>query len=572
MVSRLLQSRLVWALLSNGLRVGGYVLILPIALKTIPEAEMEIWWLFVAVQALVIQADFGIGPSISRGLAYLLAGASSLQPGAAKSGATADPDRVAGFIQACHRVYRWVLLAAFLILIPASFFIVPKMGAGTFSRGSFGQAPSPTAADFIAEVQAAENPVADWLRLELPETVLFELTHDAMTNRVVRDLQVRDLVKALNRVAEAGPIYQADRFVGTKLRPETQRILETATTGTALTRANRLLLEDAFPRTLQRDTTVLHGTRWIQMVAAWFIFGFGVLLTLSTTRFINFLTGSDHVRFAQQIAMAGMAANLALTAIGLLAGLGFPAMALGSVGNGIAQSILGRWGVRRYLGAYLHEGDPADGRRIFLELWPTAWRAGLVGLGAYLIYNSNVFWASAYLGQPEASQYPFTLKLMQTLMVVCGLPVTTQVPKLARWMAAGEARQAWRFFVRRHLLGLSAMAAGVVVLWLLGDRLLLLYGSQSTLLPGPALLFMGLIYLLEFNHGYCATLVMTRNEVPFVWAATLSGAAICIGGGLLSPRYGVWGLLSTVFIVQASWNNWWVPWLAWRAVRSDKQS
>ena len=59
MIARLLQSRLAWALLSNGLRVGGYLLVLPIALRRIPEAEMEIWWLFVTVQALAVQADFG---------------------------------------------------------------------------------------------------------------------------------------------------------------------------------------------------------------------------------------------------------------------------------------------------------------------------------------------------------------------------------------------------------------------------------------------------------------------------------------------------------------------------------
>ena len=559
-MQRLLQSRLVWALLSNGLRVGGYVLILPIALKTIPEAEMEIWWLFVAVQALVIQADFGIGPSISRGLAYLLTGATSLQPGAAQPDAVADPDRIAGFLQACHRVYRWVLLAAFLILIPASFFIVPKMGAGTFSRGSFGQAPAPTAADFVAEVRAGETPVARWLRGELPESVLTGLTPAATNDRPVWDRHVRDLVKALNRVAEQGRIDVDGRFDGIELRPETRRLLAEATTGVSVTRAHRLLLEDAFPRTLVRDTTVLHGAEWRRMVAGWFVFAFGVLLTLSTTRFINFLTGSDHVRLAQQIAMAGMAANLILTAAGLLAGLGFVALALGSVGNGVAQAILGRRAVRRFLAPYLHAGDAVAGRRIFWELWPTAWRAGLVSLGAYLIYNSNVFWASEKLGQPEASQYPFTLKLMQVLMVVCGLPVTTQVPRLARWMAAGETGQAWRFFLRRHLLGLAALTTGIA-------GLLLLYGSQSTLLPGPALLFMGLIYLLELNHSQFAALIMTSNRVPFVWAATVSGGAICLGSGLFAGSFGLWGLLGTVFVVQAAWNNWWVPWWAWKSVR-----
>lgn len=566
MLKRLHQSRLAWALLSNGLRVGGYALVLPIALKTIPEAEMAIWWLFVAIQALVVQADFGLGPSISRGLAYLLAGASSLQAGSAKQSTTVDVDKVKGFIHSSHWVYRWVVLVAVLILGAASFFIVPMMGAGTFSRGSFGKPPAPAAAAFVDEVRSGDTPPALWLRGKLPPTVLAPFTPEQLTNRSAGEERLVALAKAMNALSESGLLYDPERFAGVALRDETRQLVADATTGASVTRANRLLLEDAFPRTLVHDSTVLRGPEWRRMAGSWFVFAFGVVLTLSTTRFINFLTGADHVRLAQQLSMVGMAANLGLTAAGLLTGLGFAAMALGSLANGVCQSILGRWAVRQYLGAYLGRGNEAAGRAVFRELWPTAWRAGLVSLGAYLIYNSNVFWA-AKLGQPEASQYPFTLRLMQLLMTVCGLPVTTQMPKIARWMAEGETSQAWRFFLRLHLLGLGGMAVGVVVLSGFGPTLLNLYGSDNTLLPGPALLFMGFIYLLEFNHAYFATLILSRNEVPFVWAATISGAAICVGGWLFSGPFGVWGLLGTVFIVQFSWNNWWSPVYALRTIR-----
>ncbi len=565
-VRRLIQSRLAWALLSNALRVGGYMLVLPIALRTIPEAEMEIWWLFGAVQALVVQADFGLGPSISRGLSYLLAGATSLQPGAAKAGAEADPVKVAGFIHATHRVYRWVIGAAVGILILASFFIVPKIGAGTFSGGDFKDV-----AAFVAGIRAENDPVSAWLKRALPPEVLGGIYGDRKTNPEW-DRQVRAFVKSLNALVVREPVFEPTRFAGATLRPETRAWVESRPTGAPLVRANRLLLEDAFPTAITKNPAALHGRAWWIMIASWVVFGLGVLLTLSSTRFINFLTGADHVRLAQQLALIGMAVNLALTAAGLLAGFGFAAMAVGLMGNGIVQSIGGRWGVRRHLGRFLGGGDVETGKRIFLEVWPSAWRAGVVSLGAYLIYNSNVFWASAYLGQPDASQYPFTLKLMQVLMIVCGLPVSTQVPKLARWMAAGEPRQAWSYFLRRHFLGLGALMIGVLGLWLLGDRFLARMGSHSTLLPGPLLLFMGLIYVLEFNHGYCATLVMTRNEVPFVWAATVSGVVICVGGGVLVQTFGLWGLLGTVFVVQAAWNNWWVPWLAWRAVRGESRA
>jgi O-antigen/teichoic acid export membrane protein len=392
------------------------------------------------VQALAVQADFGFGPSISRGLSYLLAGATSMTPGTTGSGAAVNLERVGGFIASSRRVYFWVTLAATSILFLASLLIVPKIYA-------------------------------------LPEPSL--------------------------------------------------------------------------------------------MLASWILFALGVILTLSSTRLINLLIGADHVRLAQQILLGATAANLLLTGVGLKLGFGFGALALGSLANGLVQSFAGGHFFRIHLGKFHGKGDARQGAETFAQLWPTAWRSGLVSLGAYLIYNSNVFWASVNLGQPAASRYPLTLRLMQFLMVVCALPVTTQIPRISQWMATGETQQAWRFFLRRHLLGLSAMILGVLGLWLLGDRLLMMLGSKSRLIEGSFLLFMGLIYVLEFNHGYFATLVMTRNQVPFVWAATLSGLAICLGGGLLSERFGLWGLLGTVFVVQATWNNWWVPWYAWRSIRGS---
>ena len=561
------QSRLVWAVVSNGLRVGGYMLVLPITLRTIPEAEMEIWWLFVAVQALVVQADFGLGPSISRGLAYLLAGASSLKPGAAKDSPEVDPARIGGFIQACHRVYRWVLLSALLILVPATFFIVPKMGAGTFSRGSFGNTRAPAAADFIAEVRAGTTPAARWLQQQLPSEVLAGLTVETWNNKPEWDRLMRDLVKEMNRLAVAGRMDQDGRFDGVPLRDETRRLAAVATSGSDLTRANRLLIEDAFPQTILRDSTVLHDAEWRRMVASWFVFAFGVLLTLSTTRFINLLTGADHVRLAQQLSMVGMAANLVITALGLIYGFGFAAMAFGSLGNGICQSVLGRWAFFRHLKPFRCVGDAKFGRACFAELWPTAWRHGVVSLGAFLIYNANTFWASANLGQPESSQYPFSFKLMQILMTICALPVTTQAPKLARMMAAGDPRGAWNFFLWRHAIGLVGMLGGIAFLCLWGPATLRMIGSDSSLLPAGFVLFLGVICFLEFNHSGFALLVMARNEVPFVWSASISGVAIAILGGWWSKVFGVSGLLSAVCVVQLVWHNWWVPWLARRRVR-----
>jgi len=63
------------------------------------------------------------------------------------------------------------------------------------------------------------------------------------------------LVKDLNRVIAGPSIYDAARFRGVVLRPETVRLLQQNPSGQLLARLNKLLLEDAYPAELAKSTT-----------------------------------------------------------------------------------------------------------------------------------------------------------------------------------------------------------------------------------------------------------------------------------------------------------------------------
>ena len=103
---------------------------------------------------------------------------------------------------------------------------------------------------------------------------------------------------------------------------------------------------------------------------------------------------------------------------------------------------------------------------------------------------------------------------------------------------------------------LYAIGAVVVLLW--GNMILELLHSRTLLLPaGPLLLYLA-IQFLESNHSMAASLITTRNEVPYVWASVVSGACIATLT-LLSLSFtslGVTGVILSAGVVQLCYNNW----------------
>ncbi len=64
------------------------------------------------------------------------------------------------------------------------------------------------------------------------------------------------MVAGLNRVIKDPALHAAPRFAGVKLRPATDKLLTANPTGSQRVRLNRWLLEDAFPRDLERNAKV----------------------------------------------------------------------------------------------------------------------------------------------------------------------------------------------------------------------------------------------------------------------------------------------------------------------------
>jgi nitrate/nitrite transporter NarK len=119
--------------------------------------------------------------------------------------------------------------------------------AQTFSSGDIIDLPS-----FAGKLKQPANAVAAFVKTNLSDATLSALANYQGVKSDATTLQT-NLFQNLNALVRGGSIYDAQRFAGVSLRPETQKLLATNPSGNDLPRLNRLLLDDAFPNEISRD-------------------------------------------------------------------------------------------------------------------------------------------------------------------------------------------------------------------------------------------------------------------------------------------------------------------------------
>ena len=72
---KLLKSASLWSMLGTALRVGSGIITLPLALRSLSEAEMGLYYTFLGISGVASLMDFGFAQTVARNAAYAVGGA-----------------------------------------------------------------------------------------------------------------------------------------------------------------------------------------------------------------------------------------------------------------------------------------------------------------------------------------------------------------------------------------------------------------------------------------------------------------------------------------------------------------
>lgn len=287
--------------------------------------------------------------------------------------------------------------------------------------------------------------------------------------------------------------------------------------------------------------------------AAFLVYAFGLSLGFSHNLWPSLLFGINAVRQAQQISAGCFLALFCLTAAGLLLGWKIWALVVGVIVAYSLERIIARFVFRKL--APLPEAK--FDFTVIAVLWPNAWRSAAVGLGAFMTLQANTLICSAFLDLPTTASYGLSLQAVTLLIGFSSIWVIAKMPVIYHLRAQGLLGQIADLFRQRIVLSLITFFLGAVVLLSLGQKVLQYLNAQTPFLPVALLATLLFIQLLELHHTLYGELVYSENVNPFVRPALLSGLCIVGLSLILTPRFGLWGMLLSAGGVQLCFNNWW---------------
>lgn len=323
------------------------------------------------------------------------------------------------------------------------------------------------------------------------------------------------------------------------------------------------------------------GTQWIlhktysltntrMILAAWIIFLLGILVNTVSGMWHPLLSGINQVRLNQQILLWSLVCNYAVTAIGLLCGLGLLAPVLGYLLMGVVSRTVAQYKFNELSQGKSHAHVARWSAELLATLWPTAWRTGVVTLGIYATLSASTLICTAYLGLRTTASFGLSSQLALAAVSVATAFTLVKLPLIAQMHVRGQAREIAAIIfprLRWYCLVYAALSlAGIF----LGNRVLLgTLHSKTPLLSTGLLAALFIVIGLEGHHGIFRELALTANQNPFARPVVISGIIVVILSLILVRWIGLWGLILAPGLVQICFNNWWTVLVGLRSIESS---
>lgn len=299
---------------------------------------------------------------------------------------------------------------------------------------------------------------------------------------------------------------------------------------------------------------------------SWCIYSIALFLNFFYGYWIFLLNGVGLIRQGQQAAIVSNIFFLILAVLGLCLGGSIMAVSCAYLCNGIIIRMMCKFFFNKHL--HIPEIDMSKNEmKEFMEIiWFNAKKMGITSIGAYLVLQVNTIFTSIFFDLKIVASYGLTLQVINFILSLARIPFTTYLPMLNEM----RLKQDDVGFVR--LMSMTFMLGGLIFLFCaggllgIGNYLLYIIHSNTMLLPSSMILFMLFYLFLEYNHSNFATVITTRNEVPFVKASIFSGVAVIILSliNVQILNMGLWGLLIGQCLAQLAYNNWYWPYIVLR--------
>jgi O-antigen/teichoic acid export membrane protein len=293
----------------------------------------------------------------------------------------------------------------------------------------------------------------------------------------------------------------------------------------------------------------------------WIIFSISTFFNVYYSYYTSLLTGKGLIMESKKATVYSKMTYIVLSVLFLFAGFGLMGVVLSNlIAPFVNRFISYRYFFTKQLKDCLNKFEITKNEKInlFGVIWHNAKKLGLVFVGAYAITKFSMFLAGLYLSLSDVASYGLMVQLFSVIMSISSTLFTIYQPKFSSLRVNGNRDGLIKDFAFTMNVYYLLFICGTVFLFCFVPWGLNQVQSNTTLPATGILLLYSVITLLEGNHSNFATLIVTKNTIPFVKPALIAGGAIALGS-FMSLRYtslGILGLVLVQGICQLAYANW----------------
>jgi len=292
---------------------------------------------------------------------------------------------------------------------------------------------------------------------------------------------------------------------------------------------------------------------------AWFTYGVLIAYQLYTYYYNSLLTGRGQIKNFLQITIVGQAARIIASVICLLMGYGLISLVVGQLVSDIVNRTM------CYMTFYdketkvnIYVDNKISVKEVMSIMTPNAVKIGATSIGGFFINKIVMFIAPLYLSLSDIASFGTTKQMIDLIISLGGIWIGTYYPKINLYRVKNDTESVKRLYLKARLNMMIAFSVCGLGLILVGPPLLELIHSKTHLLPTLMIIAFLVFAYLDANQGMASTMLLTKNEVPFMKAVLLSGIAtvILLYCSLKFTTLGIWGMIICSGIVQCAYQNW----------------
>ena len=263
---------------------------------------------------------------------------------------------------------------------------------------------------------------------------------------------------------------------------------------------------------------------------AWILLCVISTYNLYTLYYDALLQGKGLIKRSKQIVIIGQIFYFAFATILIMSGYGLIAI----ISSQALSVFIIRWlSYRSFFSKEikqkLNSSIPRVKKEVLKAISPNAIKFGLTFLGGFMVQRSAIIIGSLYLSLKDIASYGITMQLISVIAGLAGIYTATYQPRIVHLRTSQNIPEIKQLYLKGQIILLLTYFAGGLCLFILGGWGLNFIGSQTKLITG-FLLFLALFTsLLETNLSVAATILVSKNDVPFFKASIISGVAIVLG-------------------------------------------